>query len=159
MEATYVYFGHLVHGPGNMFADQYITGLKKGPARILGKGANRLPLVHVTDAARALVHLAGLPRTVLVGRTLIVMDGTDTIQRELLDDTVAFMGVKRPGAVPIWLDVLVAGSIAVETITLIARGQHHKPPEQWSITWKHPHRGEQRVLDRGADLAGVCHTL
>jgi len=120
IEATYVYFGNLVYGPGKVFADQYITGLKQGSARILGKGMNRLPLVHVTDAARALVHLAGLPRTELTGRTFIVMDGADTTQRELLDDTAAFMGVKRPGAVPAWLAALIAGSIAVETITLDA---------------------------------------
>src|SRR5712692_2783811 len=120
IEATYVYFGNLVYGPGKVFADQYITGLKNGSARILGKGTNRVPLVHVTDAARALVHLAGLPRTGLVGRTFIVMDGADTTQRELLDETATLMGVKRPGAVPTWLAALVAGSIAMETITLDA---------------------------------------
>ena len=70
IEATYVYFGNLVYGPGKVFADQYVTGLRNGSARIVGKGANRLPLTHVTDAAGALVHLAALPRTELVGRTL-----------------------------------------------------------------------------------------
>ncbi len=120
IEATSVYFGNLVYGPGKVFADQYITGLRNGSARILGKGTNRVPLVHVTDAARALVHLAGLPRTGLVGRIFIVMDGADTTQRELLDETATLMGVKRPGAVPTWLAALVAGSIAMETITLDA---------------------------------------
>lgn len=120
IEAAYVYFGNLVYGPGKVFADQYITGLRNGTAHIVGKGMNRLPLIHVTDAARVLVHLAGLPRTDLVGRTFIAMDGADTTQRELLDDTAALMGTKRPGAVPAWLAVLVAGSIAVETITLDA---------------------------------------
>ena len=120
IEATSVYFGNLVYGPGKVFADQYITGLKNGSARIVGKGTNHLPLVHVTDAARALVHLADLPRSELAGRTFIVMDGADTTQRELLDDTAALMSVKRPGTVPAWLAALVAGSIAVETITLDA---------------------------------------
>jgi uncharacterized protein len=49
-----------------------------------------------------------------------VLDGADTTQRELLEDTAAFMGVKRPRAIPAWLAALVAGSIAVETITLDA---------------------------------------
>lgn len=120
IDATYVYFGNLVYGPGKVFADLYIAGLRKGSARVIGKGTNRLPLIHVTDAARALVHLAGLPRPDLVGRTFIAMDGTDTTQRELLDDAAALMGVKRPRAMPAWLAVLVAGSIAVETITLDA---------------------------------------
>lgn len=118
IEATSVYFGNLVYGPGKVFADRYITGLKHGSARIIGKGTNRLPLVQVTDAARALVHLAGLSRTELVGHTFIVMDGSDTTQRELLDDTAALMSVKRPRTVPAWLAALVAGSIAVETMTL-----------------------------------------
>ena len=120
IEATYVYFGNLVYGPGKVFADLYVRGVRNGSARILGKGMNRLPLIHVTDAARALVHLAGLPRTQLVGRTFVAMDGADTTQRELLDDTAALMGVKRPGAVPVWLASLIAGSIAVETLTLDA---------------------------------------
>ncbi len=46
------------------------------------------------------------------------MDGADTTQRELLDETATLMGAKRPGAVPTWLAALVAGSIAVETMTL-----------------------------------------
>jgi 2-alkyl-3-oxoalkanoate reductase len=120
VEASYVYFGNLVYGPGKVFADQYITGLKKGSARVVGRGTNHLPLVHMTDAARALVHLAGLPRTELAGRTFIAIDGVGTTQRELLDETADFMGVKRPAAVPAWLAALVAGSIAVETITLDA---------------------------------------
>ncbi len=120
VEATYVYFGNLVYGPGKVFADLYITGLRNGSARVLGNGTNRLPLIHVTDAAGALVHLAGLPRTELVGRTFIAMDGADTTQRELLDDTAALLGAKRPGAVPKWLAAIFAGSIAVETITLDA---------------------------------------
>lgn len=137
IEATYVYFGNLVYGPGKVFADQYVTGLRNGSARIVGKGANRLPLTHVTDAAGALVHLAALPRTELVGRTFLAMDGTDTTQRELLDYTATLMGVNRPGAVPAWLAALVAGAIAVETITLdvhadpsalLATGFHFRYP-------------------------------
>ena len=137
IEAAYVYFGNLVYGPGKVFADQYITGLKNGSARVLGKGTNRLPLVHVTDAAGALIHLAGLPRSELAGRTFIVMDGADATQRELLGDTAALMGVKRPATIPAWLAALVAGSIAVETITLdvhadpsalLATGFHFRYP-------------------------------
>lgn len=120
IDATYVYLGNLVYGPGKVFADLYVAGLRTGSARVIGKGTNRLPLIHVADAARALVHLAGLPRPDLVGRPFIAMDGADTTQRELLDDTAALMGVKRPRAVPAWLAALVAGPIAVETITLDA---------------------------------------
>jgi nucleoside-diphosphate-sugar epimerase len=122
VEATYVYFGNLVYGPGKVFAEQYVKGLASGRARtrIVGSGANRLPLTHVTDAARALIHLAGLPRAERAGRTWVAMDGADTTQRQLLEDTADLMGVKRPGAAPAWLAGLFAGRIAVETITLDA---------------------------------------
>ena len=152
IDATYVYFGNLVYGPGKVFADLYVTGLRNGSARILGKGTNRLPLIHVTDAARALVHLAGLPRTELVGRTFIAMDGADTTQRELLNDTAALLGAKRPGAVPAWVAALVAGSIAVETITLDA----HADPSALLATgfrFRYPSPG-QGVPATLASLAG-----
>lgn len=133
LDATYVYFGNLVYGLGKVFAEQFINGLQHGTAHIVEKGENRLPLTHVTDAARTLVHLAGLSQanvnvvglgmaelveTNVVGRTFLAMDGADATQRVLLDTTADAMGVKRPGPVPAWLAALVAGSISVETITL-----------------------------------------
>jgi nucleoside-diphosphate-sugar epimerase len=117
VEARFVYFGALVYGAGKVFADVYLDGLKRGRARVLGPGDNHLPLTHVVDAARALVHLAGLPRERLAGRTFIASDGSDTTQRELLDDTATLMGVKRPGSVPAALASLIAGRAAVETMT------------------------------------------
>lgn len=118
LDATYVYFGNLVYGPGKVFAEQFVTGLKNGTARVVGNGKNRLPIVHVTDAARALVHLAALAETKGVRRTFLAIDGADTTQRMLLDATADAMSVKRPRSVPTWLAALVAGSIGVETITL-----------------------------------------
>ena len=133
LDAIYVYFGNLVYGPGKVFANQFVSGLRQNTAHIVGNGQNRLPLTHVTDAARALVHLAGLARanangdgmgisalaeTDLVGRTFIAADGSDATQRMLLEATADAMGVKRPGSAPTWLAALVAGSIGVETMTL-----------------------------------------
>lgn len=120
LDATYIYLGNLVYGPGKVFADTYVAGLKKGSAPVIGKGTNRLPLTHVTDAARALIHLAGLSRSETVGHTFLAMDGADTTQRELLNDTASYMGVKKPSAIPAWLAALIAGPIAVETITFDA---------------------------------------
>jgi nucleoside-diphosphate-sugar epimerase len=133
LDATYVYLGNLVYGPGKVFAEQFVEGLRQGTARIVGNGHNRLPLTQVTDAARALVHLAGLAQanangegmgmaalaeTDVVGRTFIAADGSDATQRMLLEATADAMGVKRPGSAPAWLAALVAGAISVETITL-----------------------------------------
>jgi nucleoside-diphosphate-sugar epimerase len=131
LDATYVYFGDLVYGPGKVFAEQFVEGLRQGTARIVGNGQNRLPLTHVTDAARALVHLAGLAQanrkvegmaalaeTDVVGRTFIAADGSDATQRMLLEATAETMGVKRPRSAPVWLAGLVAGAISAETMTL-----------------------------------------
>jgi nucleoside-diphosphate-sugar epimerase len=158
--ATYVYLGNLVYGPGKIFADQYVAGLAAGRARIVGRGANRLPLTHVTDAARALVHLSQLPRSELVGRTYIAMDGSDATQRQLLEYTAACMGVKRPSAVPEWLGAVVAGRVAVETITLDA----HADPSALlatGFTYRYPSYREGvpatlARLGRLADTAAVA---
>jgi nucleoside-diphosphate-sugar epimerase len=121
IEAAYMYFGNLVYGPGKVFAELIVDGLRKRRARVLGDGSNRLPLTHVTDAAGALVHLAGLPRDQLAGRSFLASDGSDTTQRELLNSTAALMGRKPPGSVPIWLAALVAGRAGVETLALDVR--------------------------------------
>jgi len=120
VDATFIYFGALVYGPGKAFADVIVDGLRKRRARVVGRGANRLPLVHVDDAAGALVHLSGLPRTDLVGRSFLATDGSDTTQRELLNLTADLMARKRPGSAPAWLAALIAGRVAVESITLDA---------------------------------------
>jgi nucleoside-diphosphate-sugar epimerase len=124
LDATYVYFGNLVYGPGKIFADVYVNGLKNGSIRVIGKGTNRLPLVHVTDAARAIVHLAGLPRQAIVGHVFIAMDGAGTTQRELINDTAMYMGIKKPGTAPAWVAALLFGPISVETITFDAQADN-----------------------------------
>lgn len=118
VDATFLYMGNMVYGPGKVFAERFVEALKKGTARIVGNGNNRLPLTHVTDAAKAIVHLAALSREELVGRTFLVMDGADATQRALFDETADCLNVKHPGSVPTWLAVLAAGSIGVETVTL-----------------------------------------
>jgi nucleoside-diphosphate-sugar epimerase len=121
VDATFVYFGNLVYGPGKAFAELIVDGLKKRKARVLGKGDNHLPLVHSSDAARAVVHLAGLERAQLAGKTFLATDGSGTTQRELFDTTAELMGRKPPGSVPAVIAGLVAGAAGVQTLTLDAR--------------------------------------
>lgn len=123
LEATYVYFGVMVYGPGKVFADVYVEGIKKRRAPIIGSGENRLPLTYLTDAARALVHLAGRPRAEIAGRTFVAADGAATTQRELLDHTAALMGAKPPRSVPAFLAGLAAGSAAAGSMTFDARAE------------------------------------
>jgi nucleoside-diphosphate-sugar epimerase len=124
LDATFVFFGVMVYGAGKAFADVYVDGLRKGRARIIGSGSNRLPIVHVTDAARALVHLAGLPREQIAGRTFVAVDGADTTQAQLLADTAGLMGVKAPGKAPTALVALIAGRAVAEAMTFDAHGDN-----------------------------------
>lgn len=121
VEAAFVHFGVMVYGPGKGFADFYVAGLRKGHAAVIGSGANRLPLTHVTDAARALVHLSGLSRADLVGHAYLATDGSDTTQAQLLDRTAELMGVRRPRRVPAAVAGLVGGPVAAEAMTFDAR--------------------------------------
>jgi len=122
--ATYVYLGSLVYGPGKLFADVFVAGLKKGSAHVVGKGTNRPSLIHVTDAARAIVHLAGLPREAIVDHQFMAMDGARTTQRALLNDTAMYMGVKKPPTIPAWVAALIVGPVLVETILLDAQADN-----------------------------------
>ena len=106
-----------VYGPGKMFASKLFPGLAKGRLPVIGDGANRLPLVHVEDAARALLHLATLSREQLIAHPWIVTDGTATTQRELLELGAKLLHGPRPKSVPRWVASLVAGSVAARSFS------------------------------------------
>src|SRR5262249_50082900 len=86
--------------------------LARGRLPIVGGGENRLPLVHVEDAGRALVHLAALPPEQLRAHPWIITDGTATTQRELLVLGARLLQAPPPRSVPRWLAPVVAGSVA-----------------------------------------------
>ena len=101
-----------VYGPGKMFASTLFPRLAKGKLPVVGDGSNRMPLIHVEDAARALVHLASLSRERLTAHPWIVTDGTDTTQRELLELGAALLHAPSPKSVPRWLAAIFAGKVA-----------------------------------------------
>lgn len=148
VDATYLHFGNIVYGAGKGFSQHIVGALRAGSARVIGKGANRLPLVHVEDAARALVHLAGQPRAEISGRTFVVLDGAGTTQRQLLDDTAAMMGVKPAGSAPPFLAGLIAGKTIAEAMTLDA-GVDTSALTATGFTFRYPsHReGIAQTLD------------
>ena len=121
VDVTFVHFGVMVYGPGKAYAEHYVDGLKKHRTRIIGDGGNRLPLVHVADAARALVHLAGLEREQLAGRTYLAIDGSQMTQREFVALTAAGLGIRPPGRVPTFLARLLAGPANAEALTFDAQ--------------------------------------
>ena len=104
-----------VYGPGKAFASTLFPRLAKGKLPIVGDGANRMPLIHVEDAARALVHLTTLSRESLTAHPWIVTDGADTTQRELLELGAKLLHARPPKSVPRWLASIVAGSVAASS--------------------------------------------
>jgi nucleoside-diphosphate-sugar epimerase len=124
LDVTYIYFGVMVYGAGKGFADNYVNGLRQRKTRVIGSGANRLPIVHVIDAAGALVHLSQLPRDQLVGRAFVAADGADTTQRELIDETARLMEIKPPGTAPPWLVGMIAGRAVAEALTFDAHADN-----------------------------------
>lgn len=154
VDASFVYFGAMVYGAGKVYADVFVNGIKKRRARVLGAGHNHLPLTHVDDAARALVHIAGLPRSSVSGRTFIAADGSDTTQRELIDLTASGMGRKPPGSIPIGIAALVAGRPAVETMTVDLRTRPAALTETgFEFRYPSPRTGVPQALDELGELS------
>ena len=106
-----------VYGPGKAFAATVFPRLAKGRLPIVGNGANQLPLIHVDDAARAIVHLATLPPERLIAHPWILTDGSGTTQRELLELGARLLGAPRPRTVPRWLASVIAGSVAAASFS------------------------------------------
>ncbi len=151
-DITRIYFGVMVYGPGKAFAEHFVDALKKGRARVIGKGDNRLPIVHVTDAARALVHLAGLPREQLAGKVYVAADGADATGRELMSETARLMGRKPPGSAPTPIVALIAGRAAAEAMTFDAHVDNSALTES-GFTYRYPSYREgvrQTLADLGA---------
>lgn len=118
LEVAFLYFGNFVYGPGKGFAEQMVPALAAGRLPVVGRGLNRLPMVHVTDAARAAIHLASLEHSKCANRTWVAADGSGVTLREFFNHAADLLGARRPIAIPVWLASLMLGGIAVETLTL-----------------------------------------
>ncbi len=116
LRASFVYLGH-VYGPGKGFADKVFPALARGRFPVIGRGENRLALVHVEDAARALVHIAGQDRSAASCLSYVVADGAQTTQRAFLQQAAALLGAPPPRRVPVWLANWLAGRVMVHELT------------------------------------------
>jgi nucleoside-diphosphate-sugar epimerase len=106
-----------VYGPGKAFAGSVFPMMATGKFRMPGTGNNRMPIVHVEDAARALIFLAGLPKAQLAGRSILIADRSAATMKQFFEKSAALMGVPPPPATPLWLARLFAGRILCETLT------------------------------------------
>ena len=116
LACTFAYLG-TVYGPGKAFAKTVFPQLAAGRFRVPGDGGNRMPLVHVEDAARALVHLATLPVNRLAGAAFVIADQSNATMREFVDFAAERLGGPVPRTVPSWLARLALGTVLWETLT------------------------------------------
>jgi nucleoside-diphosphate-sugar epimerase len=115
-KSAFAYLG-TVYGPGKTFARSVFPKLATGKFRMAGSGNNRMPLLHVEDAARALVHLAALGPERLTGSSFVVADGANATMSQFLGYAAKQMNAPPPAKAPLWLARLIAGRILCETLT------------------------------------------
>jgi nucleoside-diphosphate-sugar epimerase len=113
---TFAYLA-TVYGPGKGFAKQIFPQIAAGRFRMPGGGNNQMPLVHVEDAARALVHLTALPAARLAGRSFVIADGSTSTMAKFAGYAAELLGAPPPRTVPAWLARLVLGRVLFETFT------------------------------------------
>ena len=114
--AVYAYLG-TVYGPGKSFAKKLFPQLAEGRFRLPGKGANRMALVHVQDAARALLYIAGMERTRASGRSFVIADGHPATMADFMGFAAECLGGPRLKSAPLLLARLIAGDAVFETLT------------------------------------------
>lgn len=150
IDATFVYFGNVVLGPGKAFRDRLVPGVASGAVKVIGRGDNLLPITHIDDAAGALAHLAGVPRDQVAGQSLLASPAALT-QRQLLDAVASSIGARRPGRVPTWIAALAIGRPQAEVMTLHADVD---PTSMTRVGYRYLHRDPvQAVHDATAPLS------
>ncbi len=117
IDACFLYLG-TVYGPGKSFAATLFPRLAQGRMALPSPARNRLPLIHVEDAARAIVHLARLGRERLAGRGFLLVDPAGGARLGPFFDLAAeLMGAARPRRIPAWLFSALVGRVLFETLT------------------------------------------
>jgi NAD dependent epimerase/dehydratase family enzyme len=106
-----------VYGPGKTFATKVFPQLAEGRLRLPGKGSNRMGVVHVDDAARALVHIAMLERTRTLGRSFVIAEGDAPTLAEFMGHAAELLHGPKPKTAPAILARLFAGQAVFETMT------------------------------------------
>lgn len=100
-----------------------IDGVRKGRMPVIGKGDAVWNLIHLDDAASAVV-LAVERHEGNTGRVFNIADDRPVTMRELLETIAEMTGSKRPRSVPVWLARLAAGKDALGFLSISVRASN-----------------------------------
>lgn len=123
VECSFIYLAS-VYGPGGPFGEAIFPAIAAGKWKNFGGNAEHMILVHVDDAARALMRIAGLDRTQAATRSFVLTDNEPVAMTAFAGLAAASLGVAKPGSVPKWLATLFAGKPIVETTLHCAKVRH-----------------------------------
>ena len=103
-----------IYGNGGLFRFMY-NMMEKGRSKIIGKGDNYIPNIHVRDAASAIIKtIEKLP----IGEKFIITDDTAVTQKDFTTYMAGLMGKKQPGHIPAFIIRLVFGNDFYKTIRM-----------------------------------------
>ncbi|MEN8247599.1 MAG: NAD(P)-dependent oxidoreductase [Bacteroidota bacterium] len=103
-----------IYGNGGLFRFMY-NMMKKGRAKILGKGDNYVPNIHAGDAANAIVKAIEI---MPIGEKFIIADDTPVMQKDFTIHMAELMHKKRPGHIPGFIFSLILGKDFYEIIKM-----------------------------------------
>jgi nucleoside-diphosphate-sugar epimerase len=124
-----------IYGPGGLFKSLMYEWMKKGKYRVIGRGDNHIPRIHVKDCAEAYVRvLEKMP----IGEKFIIADDSPCTVREFSDLMAESMNVPEPKSVPGFIIRFVLGKLLYETITMNCRVSNAKAKKQLDWELKYP---------------------
>lgn len=126
-----------------------LEGVRARRLPIVGDGKAFMNLIHVDDAAQAVVATVEHAANNL-GETFNVCDGAPVTQRELFEHLADTMGVPRPRRVPVLLAKLLLGPSRVATLLASHRSTSGKARVRlhWRPSYPSYREGFRAVIER-----------
>lgn len=123
--------------PDSWHTQQSVAALRRGMLPIIGRGNAFLSMIHVDDAARAIVNVIALP-DVAAGATYSVVDSAPAAMSEVFPYAARVLNAPEPKHVPALLAKLIVGSVTVDILTASYRMSNRKIREEISFEPEYP---------------------
>jgi nucleoside-diphosphate-sugar epimerase len=124
-----------------------IEGIRKGKIPIVGKGDAVRNLIHLDDAAAAVVQAVERYEG-NTGRVFNIVDDKPVTMRELFETIAGMTASPAPRSVPVWLARIVAGKDALDFLAISVKVSNKaaKAGLQWSPRYPNVRAGLHQVL-------------